>query len=308
MEFVRAPCPICGSIGTRDMGRPRISQDVRSTDLAHAADDVRILQCRQCRFYYCSPRVDFTSESMASLYDDEYFGEASGWYERCRRLTVPERNVERLERLCDRRVQDFLEVGSGEGFVLEAAKRKGWNPLGIEVSPAFVEPVSRRLGVRVLLGELEELGLPDESADIVYVNSVLEHVARPEAFLRECRRIVRPGGIAYFLVPNEDSLYNDFRHVIFRLFGKETSSRLDPFRTPYHTQGFTPQSLRLLLERTGLKVLSLEVGSGTSEIRKVRLTAFRQMMMHLVLHPIFWLGERTGRGISIVTVVARDDG
>ena len=99
LKFVRAPCPICGSTGTRDMGRPRISQAVRGTDLALAVDDVRILQCRQCRFYYCSPQVDFTAESMASLYDDEYFGEPSGWYERCRRLAHPENLLQTLPSL-----------------------------------------------------------------------------------------------------------------------------------------------------------------------------------------------------------------
>ena len=156
--------------------------------------------------------------------------------------------------------------------------------------------------------ELEDLSLSDESFDVIYVNSVLEHVSEPEAFLRECRRLLRPGGVVFILVPNEDSLYNDFRHVVFRLLGKRTSSRISPFRTPYHFQGFTSTSLRLLFEQTGFRVLSLAVGSGTNEIRKVKLTAFRQFGMHLALYPIFWLGERTGRGVSIVSVVARNDG
>jgi len=87
-----------------------------------------------------------------------------------------------LEDLCERRVEDFLEVGSGEGFTLEAANKKGWHTVGVEVSPAFAEPVSSRLGVEVLLVELEDLSLSDESFDIIYVNSVLEHVSEPEAF------------------------------------------------------------------------------------------------------------------------------
>ena len=145
-------CPICGHSDARDMGKPRISDAVQRTEVARVAEDVRILGCRQCRFYYCSPRVEMSAETMTALYDSDYFGEDTSWNQRCRRITVPERTVGWLEDLCECRVEDFLEVGSGEGFTLQAASKKGWHTVGVEVSPAFAEPVSSRLGGEVLRG------------------------------------------------------------------------------------------------------------------------------------------------------------
>ena len=50
---------------------------------------------------------------------------------------------------------------------------------------------------------IEEL---DGEYDVVTVLSVLEHVNEPRAFLREVRRLLKPGGATYLIVPNVDSL------------------------------------------------------------------------------------------------------
>jgi SAM-dependent methyltransferase len=262
-----------------------------------------VLECRRCHYYYCSPFVAFSREDFEILYDNEYFGQPTEQYADRQRVSVPTRNLQRLESLCTRDIHDFLEIGFGEGYVLKAAQLKGWRPVGVEVTPAYAESVSKRLGVPVLLGQFQELSLPEESFDIIYVNSVLEHVTDPEGFLRECRRVLRPGGMAFFVVPNEDALINDFRHIIYRLMGRNTASRLDPFRNPYHIQGFSPHSLRLLFELTNLKIVSFDINSGTNELRKYKLGSWKKLAFKLALYPVYWLGERTGRGTSLVAVV-----
>lgn len=48
---------------------------------------------------------------------------------------------------------------------------------------------------------LEELPLPDKSADIVTMLAVLEHLEKPVEILREVKRILKPGGQLLITVP-----------------------------------------------------------------------------------------------------------
>ena len=58
-------------------------------------------------------------------------------------------------------------------------------------------------------------GLPDASADIVYSNLVLEHIS-PEILtgvLRECRRILKPGGVMWHNVDFTDHYSHTFKSL-----------------------------------------------------------------------------------------------
>jgi SAM-dependent methyltransferase len=67
----------------------------------------------------------------------------------------------------------------------------------------FRKELCRQMGVAKLpapkLAEMDatRLDFPDASFDFVYSFSVFEHLPDPAAVLRECRRIFRPGGVAY---------------------------------------------------------------------------------------------------------------
>jgi SAM-dependent methyltransferase len=70
-----------------------------------------------------------------------------------------------------------------------------------EVAEAFAE----RRGVTnctFTTGYAEDIPFDDESADIVLMDDVLEHVHDPEQVLRECRRVLRPGGLLVARFPS----------------------------------------------------------------------------------------------------------
>lgn len=65
--------------------------------------------------------------------------------------------------------------------------------------------------------ENEEIPFPDNTFDIIYSKSVLEHVFNTENFLNESLRVLKPGGIFIGLTPDwasqSQTFWDDFTHV-----------------------------------------------------------------------------------------------
>lgn len=101
-----------------------------------------------------------------------------------------------------------LDVGSSAGGLSVALALQGINMHGIEPSLPGVE-VSRQRAARLGLsnavfsqGVGEELPYEESSFDFVISLAVLEHVQDVTAVVSEVFRVLKPGGCAYFEVPN----------------------------------------------------------------------------------------------------------
>ncbi|UCC79642.1 MAG: hypothetical protein JSW64_15480, partial [Candidatus Zixiibacteriota bacterium] len=120
----------------------------------------------------------------------------------------------------------------------------------------------------------------------------------------EVRRILVDGGCVYIGVPNEDSLLNDFKKIVFTLTGHpDLSTRAKPFMSPYHVVGFNKKSLKLILKNCEFDPLRLRNFSGQYEWRKHK--AFTRMfLIQLFLLPLHLLSIPLGKRIYL-DVVAR---
>lgn len=107
----------------------------------------------------------------------------------------------------------WLDLGCGPGMLLAAAadmKRPGFG-IGVDVSMTWLVVAKRLIaahGGRPILAAALGEGLPlaDGTLSGVVSLDVIEHVDRPDVYLREIDRVTRPGGRLALSTPNRFSL------------------------------------------------------------------------------------------------------
>jgi SAM-dependent methyltransferase len=100
----------------------------------------------------------------------------------------------------------LLDVGCGLGAFAADMQRRGWSARGTDFDAKAAWHVSKNHGFPVDVGELREIAYPDNRFDAVTARHVIEHIREPVGFLRECWRILRPGGRLVLVTPNVASL------------------------------------------------------------------------------------------------------
>ena len=85
-----------------------------------------------------------------------------------------------------------------------------------------------------------EIPVDNQSFDSAICTAVLEHLEEPEQALRECHRVLKPGGIAIYSVPFIWHLHEEPR---------------DFFR-------YSKYGLKYLFEKTGFEIIELQALSG----------------------------------------------
>ncbi|WP_432279109.1 class I SAM-dependent methyltransferase, partial [Nocardia brasiliensis] len=96
-----------------------------------------------------------------------------------------------------------LEAGSGEGYGADMIAGVAAKVTGVDYDTGAVEHVRARYPrVEMIQGNLAALPLADASVDVVVNFQVIEHLWDQAQFLRECLRVLRPGGELLISTPN----------------------------------------------------------------------------------------------------------
>jgi ubiquinone/menaquinone biosynthesis C-methylase UbiE len=134
-----------------------------------------------------------------------------------------------------------LEVGAGRCEVLKGFKDLGLNCIAADISLVCKE-YADNLGIDfVLLKNDNKLPFENNSIEIIYTKSLIEHIFDPTALITEFVRVLKPGGKLLCLTPDWESnmkiFYDDVTHV----------------------KPFTHLSIEQLFEMGGLKNISTEI-------------------------------------------------
>ena len=103
----------------------------------------------------------------------------------------------------------ILDLGCGRGEFLRGFIRCGLNGYGVDQS-AIAKSICPE--AEILQSDLENEPLPynDNSFDVIYSKSVLEHFYYPEKLVMEIYRVLKPGGLVMTMVPDWESVYKTF--------------------------------------------------------------------------------------------------
>lgn len=105
--------------------------------------------------------------------------------------------------------RDFLEVGFGEGFLLQVAREAGYRIRGIDFSDYGLKRFHPGLADSIETGDafaiLDRTAADGRCYDVCCLQNVLEHVLDPRALTQQIRRLLKPGGVAVITVPNDFS-------------------------------------------------------------------------------------------------------
>ena len=126
--------------------------------------------------------------------------------------------VEALRKLAPIEGKKLLEIGSGYGTNLAVfVKDFGIDGYGVEPdgeglgrSYASSRELFAANGIdpnRIVAAVGEALPFADQTFDLIYSSYVLEHVRDPEKVLTEAVRVLKPGGMAVFELPNHLSYF-----------------------------------------------------------------------------------------------------
>jgi 2-polyprenyl-3-methyl-5-hydroxy-6-metoxy-1,4-benzoquinol methylase len=154
--------------------------------------------CRESLYEFYYPH---SLEGSSNLYDQL---SKTSWYyasEKWEHILAVE---ELSKRASDNK--ELLEIGSGRGDFLMLCKQN-FNAQGIELNKAAAK-LAKKNGLNVSTADLSEFApLHYQHFGSVVIFQVLEHIAHPLPFLKQCIHILEPGGNLIVTVPNGHGLF-----------------------------------------------------------------------------------------------------
>ena len=150
----------------------------------------------------------------------------------------------------------------------------GMRVVGVDADVGAIGICAMRDGVpasRFAGGQSERLPFRNDSFDLVYCFSVIEHVASVEASVSEMVRVTRPGGVVYVHTPNAWSWYEGHYKVFWVPFMPPPVARwylaLRGRPTAYlqTLRRLTPGRLRRAFAAAGVRHVEFHAGTAARE-------------------------------------------
>ena len=174
-----------------------------------------------------------------------------------------------------------LDIGCGTGLFLAVARRRGWEPFGIDDCAEATTHARDHFGLDVWAGDFEEFAEGRRSFDLITAWDIIEHARKPIHLLRAMHRSLTADGILGISTPNQRSILDVVAGALYRITAGRITGPLEKFYIEQHFLYFTPKTIEQALARSELELVHLK----REETNLCRLTLSRPM--HFVLRVLF---------------------
>jgi SAM-dependent methyltransferase len=245
----------CIACGSRDF-EPRfdVGGEVGQEGLIPTTDSygtalADIVRCRNCGHMQLDrmPSEIELSEAYGEAASDDYVEEEAGQRATAREILA------RIE--AHATVGALADLGCWVGFLLDEARSRGWETVGVEPSEFAARYATSELGLDVRNEDLFEAELPAGHFSAVFMGDVIEHIPAAGKALERCRGLLREDGVLAMALPDAGSR-------MARMLGRRWWSVI-----PTHVQYFTRASMRRTLERHGFRVLEMRSSPKAFTVR-----------------------------------------
>lgn len=239
-------CPACGRAGGHLLREER--------------ETYRMFCCPDCTVEFSDPMQTAQDDArIAVVYEGrtQCVGQYLGWFHRQFLQALPAHGG------------TLLDIGCGTGDFVAAARRCGYDAMGIDTDREAVQAGKSHYGDLPLFCMRAEdfLGRDPRRYDVVTFFEVLEHLENPAGFIALVRAHLKAGGWIALSVPNNDSRLS----AVYR--------RLTRFidYPPHHLTRWSKQGLTHLVQAHGftverLAVLTPSLSDLVSDTCRLRLT------------------------------------
>jgi SAM-dependent methyltransferase len=163
-----------------------------------------------------------------------------------------------------------LDLGAGAGIVPQMDMRgHAARICGVDLDPRVLENPYLDDG---RIADAGHIPYDDATFDLIFSDNVFEHLDDPATVLRECARVLKPGGRVLFKTPNKHHYMptiarmtpHSFHGFVNRLRGRAT---VDTFPTRYRAN--TVGAVRRLAAATGFTVEGVDLVEGRPEYLRI---------------------------------------
>lgn len=243
MNLIYINCHLCGSNDYSEIYHQKAKWlNIKYTNVI----------CKKCGFVFRNPTMDW--KDYMQLYKKGNNLLSSSMYinyEEDSRSSKQRR--ERLKFLFDSISFDrgnVLDVGGGDGFLLDGFDNNLWNKVMVE--PGDLGNIAKRKGIKVFKIGIEEFDYL-KNFDIIMCTSVMEHLLNPKVIVKKAFKLLNNRSYLFLEVP--DSL--------------KPFIKISEFYSFEHICGFTLDSLQYLLNSEGFKIINIDNNCSFSSLRVI---------------------------------------
>jgi SAM-dependent methyltransferase len=232
-------CPACDSTAIRNV--------LSAKDHTVSQESFAIWECADCSLRFTqdvpgpSAIIPYYKSEKYISHSNTSRGFINKLYQSVRRKTLKKKR-RLIQKVTGLQTGSLLDLGSGTGAFAHAMNQAGWEVRGLEPD-ADARRTAKELHGIVLEDSTQLYQLPSSSFDAITLWHVLEHVHDLHQYTAKLKELLKDKGKLFIAVPN----YTSKDAAIYKEFWAA-------YDVPRHLYHFSPASMKILMEKHGLKL------------------------------------------------------